>query len=390
MSLPGWPYYDEDEIEAVAAVLRSAKGNYWFGEQGAAFEREFADYCGVKYALAVANGTVALELALRSLEIGPGDEVIVTPRSFIASANCILLCGATPVFADIDSTSQNISPETVARAVSDRTRAIIAVHLAGWPCDMPAILDVACERGIHVIEDCAQAHGAAITDRKAGSFGAAAAFSFCQDKIISTGGEGGMMLTDDEEIWARAAAFRNHGRDPRSGTDAPGDEQFSYMHGSFGSNYRLTEMQSAIGRLQLQKLEGWLETRRQYAGILNERLEGMNILRLTVPPPGIKHAYYKYYAFLRPEYLREGWDRKRILRELNSSGVPCSTGICPEIYREKAYADRGFAPRQRLEAAAVLGETSLMLPVHPTLAGADVSSMAEIVGELLLQAGGDS
>jgi len=389
LSLPGWPHYGEDEIEAVAAVLRSAKGNYWFGEQGASFEREFAKYCGVEYALAVANGTVALELALRSLNIGPGDEVVVTPRSFIASANCILLCGATPVFADVDPDNQNITAESIRDVLTDRTRAIIAVHLAGWPCDMTGILEVARDHGIRVIEDCAQAHGAAVNNQKVGSFGDVAAFSFCHDKIVSTGGEGGMLLTDDEEIWACAAAFRNHGWDPRNNVIESGDEQFSYMHDSFGSNYRLTEMQSAIGRLQMKKLNGWLETRQKYAGIFNESLEGVNILRLTVPPPAVSHAYYKFYAFLRPEYLREGWDRKRIIGELKGRGVPSSTGICPEIYREKAYADNGFMPARRLPVAAELGETSLMFPVHPTLAETDVVSMAEIVREVLLQAGKD-
>ena len=379
--LPPWPVYSEAERSAVARVLEQGLGNYWYGSEGKAFEREFASYCGVNHGLAVANGTVALELCLSALGIGPGDEVVTTPRSFIATANSIVLCGATPVFADIDPDSQNITPESVRAVITGNTRAILAVHLAGWPCDMAGLRQLAGEKGLYLIEDCAQAHGASVNGVKVGALAHAAAFSFCHDKIISTGGEGGMLVTDDEELWAKAAAFRNHGRDPRH---EPGNKhEYPYLHGSVGSNYRMTEMQAAIGRRQLTKLEAWLEERKRNVAILNEALQDVDILRIPRPVGNLRHAYYRYYAFLRKEKLLQDWNRTRIMDALQAAGIPCDIGICPEIYREPAYRNMFGSEHARLPCARELGETSIAFPVHPGIGAERMVAMANSIRAIL-------
>ncbi|MFB4202408.1 UDP-4-amino-4-deoxy-L-arabinose--oxoglutarate aminotransferase [wastewater metagenome] len=381
-----WPSHDADEIEAVQRVLASGRVNYWNGEEGRAFEREFAAFHGIPYAVAVANGSVALELALRSLGIGEGDEVIVTPRTFLASASSIVMCGARPVFADVDPVSQNITPETARAVLTERTRAVMTVHVAGWPCDMPGFIELAREKDLRLIEDCAQAHGATINGHPVGSFGDAAAFSFCTDKIMTTGGEGGMVLFRDEGAWRRGWSYKDHGKDWDAVYNREHPPGFRWLHESFGTNWRLTEMQSAVGRVQLRKLPEWSAQRRANAQVLTEAFSGQPALRLTVPPVYIGHAYYKYYAFIRPERLKAGWDRDRVTAAIRERGVPCMQGSCSEVYLEKAFDGIGLRPDERLPAAQELGETSLMFVVHPTLTEADMAHIADVARDVLGEA----
>jgi sugar O-acyltransferase (sialic acid O-acetyltransferase NeuD family) len=362
-----WPSFDEEQIEAAITVLRSGKVNYWTGEEGRQFEAEFAAFTGCQYSVALANGTLALELALYALEIGPGDEVIVPSRTFIASASCVVARGATPVIADVDPVSQNLTSETVRAVISPRTKAIIAVHLAGWPCDMDPLMDLARQHSLKVIEDCAQAVGATYQGRSVGSLGDVAAFSFCQDKIITTGGEGGMLTTNDESLWKRAWSFKDHGKSWDAVHHREHSGVFKWLHESFGSNYRMTEMQAAIGRVALRKLPAWIDQRRKNAELLTESFAVIPALRLTLPPATIGHGYYKYYAFVRPERLLGGWDRDRIVRALQKQGVPCGSGSCSEIYLEMAFQHAQLGPSQRLPVAQELGDNSLMFLVHPTL-----------------------
>jgi dTDP-4-amino-4,6-dideoxygalactose transaminase len=384
-SFPSWPEFAADEIDAVDHVLRSGKVNYWTGGQGRAFEMEFARYVGTKHAVALANGSVALELALISLGIQPGDEVIVTPRTFIASASSIVLRGATPVFADVDRDSQDLTVDTIRPCITPRTRAIIVVHLAGWPCDMNPILELARERGLVIIEDCAQAHGAEYKGRKVGSFGDISVFSFCQDKIMSTGGEGGMLLTNSDVLWKKAWSYKDHGKsyDAVNARGNTAGSAFQWVHESFGSNWRMTEMQSAIGRIQLGKLDQWVGQRRANAHCLANRLSKLSVLRVPLPDSELSHAYYKFYAFLHTDRLKPGWDRDRLVSAINAAGVPCFSGSCSEVYREKAFTDAGLAPERPLPVAMELGETSLMLPVHPTLAQDDIDRMTQTVEQVM-------
>jgi len=370
-----WPYYAEDEINAAADVLRSGQPNYWGGSEGRSFEAEFASFHGMDHAVVLANGTVALELALHALGVGDGDEVVVSPRTFIASASCIIQRGARPVFADVDADSQNITPETVLPVLTERTRAILTVHLAGWPCDMPRFAALAAEHNLLLIEDCAQAHGARIDGRLVGSFGDAAAFSFCTDKIMTTGGEGGMLLLRDKGAWRRAWSYKDHGKDWDAVYNREHPPGHRWQVESFGTNWRLPEMQSAIGRAQLRKLNGWVSRRQANAKVLQDAFSGLPGIRLTVPPTGISHAYYKYYAFVAPERLSSGWSRDRIVQTLQDQGVNCLQGSCSEIYLEKAFEGTDLRPAERLPVAKSLGATSLMFQVHPTL---DARAMNEV------------
>lgn len=381
-----WPHFDEDEILSVTEILRSGRVNYWTGEQAKTFEQEFANFCGTEYGIALANGTVALELALRSLGIGEGDEVIVTPRTFIASASCVVMMGAAPVFADIDLDSQNITAASIQEVISPRTKAIIVVHHAGYPCDMDPIMALADEYGLAVIEDCAQAHGARYQGRPVGGLGHVAAFSFCQDKIMTTGGEGGMLVTNSHDVWEKSWSFKDHGKSYDAVYNRQYPAGFRWLHESFGTNWRMTELQGAIGRIQLKKLPQWHAKRTHNASRLTTHLSDIPALRVSRPPATISHAYYKYYVNVCSASLKPGWDRDRILNAITQKGVPCFTGTCPEIYLEKAFESAGLKPSARLPNAMKLGETSLVFLVHPTLTDNDIDFAAEVVRGVMVEA----
>jgi dTDP-4-amino-4,6-dideoxygalactose transaminase len=293
--------------------------------------------------------------------------------------------GATPVFAEIDRDSQNIKASTIEQKITSRTKAIIPVHLAGWPCDMPAIMNLARRHEIKVVEDCAQAHGARFNGKPVGSFGDLAAFSFCQDKIMTTAGEGGMLLTNDNVAWQQAWEFKDHGK---SWERVHADDHplgFRWLHESFGSNWRLTEIQGAIGLIQLGKLDDWVKARRANADRLRNGLSDLSALRIPEPASNEYHAYYKFYAFVRPERLKHGWSRDRILTAMHEKGIPGLSGACPEIYREKAFSGQNH---EVLPIARELGETSIMFMVHPTLDCSDIDNVIAVVRDVVLGATG--
>jgi dTDP-4-amino-4,6-dideoxygalactose transaminase len=384
--MPRWPSASEDEIEAAVAVLRSGAINYWTGDEGRKFEREFAAACGCEHAIVLANGTVALELALWALGVGPGDEVIVPSKTFVATASAAVMRGAIPVIADVDPDSQNLTAQSVAAVLSSRTKAVIAVHFAGWPCDLDPLLELANQHGLKLIEDCAQAHGAKYKGRPVGGFGDVAAFSFCQDKIITTGGEGGMLTTNDRDLWERSWSYKDHGKSWDAVYHRPSNSIFKWLHESFGTNWRLTEMQSAIGRAALRRLDESVARRRDHAAVVQQELQSVPGLRIVVPPPEAFHSYYKYYAFVRPELLRPDWDRDRIVRAIQAEGIPCGSGGCSEIYREQAFVAAGLGPPQPLPVAQQLSDTSLMFLVHPTLEHGDILDSCRAVQKVLTAA----
>jgi dTDP-4-amino-4,6-dideoxygalactose transaminase len=366
-------------LAAVVRVLQSGKVNYWTGEEGRQFEREFAAATGCQHAVAVANGTLALELAIQALDIPPGSEIITTPRTFIASASCAVARGCVPVLADVDPVSQNITANTIEQVITHRTRAIIAVHLSGWPCDMDSIMELAERHDLKVIEDCAQASGASYKGRPVGSLGHAAAFSFCQDKIISTGGEGGMLTTQDQRVWERAWSFKDHGKSWEQVYNQEHELGFRWLHESFGTNWRMTEVQAAIGRIQLRKLPEWIRLRRANLDRLSEALSRFPCLRIPWIPEWIGHAAYKAYVFVRPEQLRDGWSRDRLMAEIGERGVPCFSGTCSEIYLEKAFTSLGLGPEHPLPTARMLGETSLLFLVHPNLTETNLEETVDVL-----------
>ena len=395
-----WPSFTTEEADAVRDVLLSNRVNYWTGPEGRDFEREFAAWCGVRHAIALANGTLALDLALKALGIGPGDEVVVTPRTFIASISCVVNAGAVPVFADVEPDSGNISAETIARVLGPRTRAVICVHLGGWPCDMDPIMALAAAHGLKVIEDCAQAHGARYKGRSVGSIGHVGAWSFCQDKIMTTGGEGGMVTTNDPALWRDMWAFKDHGKSYEAVYERQHPPGFRWLHESFGTNWRMLEMQAVIGRIQLRRMAEWSARRSRNAAAIHSACAVFGALRVPLfrcssqrcsatcarqagDSRGCEHASYKCYVYVRPDQLADGWSRDRIIEAINGHGVPCYQGSCSEVYLERAFDGTGWRPAQRLPVARELGETAIMFLVHPTLTEAEILKTCDAIRSVM-------
>jgi len=388
-----WPSFTQEEAAAVQQVLLSNKVNYWTGTECRNFEKEFAAWAGTEYAVALSNGTLALDVALKALDIGPGDEVVVTPRTFIASVSCVVNAGATPVFADVEEDSGNISAATIARVVTSRTKAVICVHLAGWPCDMDPIMALADAHGFKVIEDCAQAHGARYKGRGVGSIGHIGAWSFCQDKIMTTGGEGGMVTTNDRALWSAMWSFKDHGKNWEAVYERQHPPGFRWLHDGFGTNWRMLEMQAVIGRIQLRQMSDWSAMRARNAQAILSACRSHAALRVPEFPThggdaasSSMHAQYKCYVYVRPEKLAQGWSRDRIVEAINALGVPCYQGSCSEVYLEKAFDDTGWRPAVRLPVARQLGEDSLMFLVHPTLTTAEVNKCCDAVHNVMQEA----
>ncbi len=381
-NLSSWPHYEEDEIAAVKNILATGKVNYWTGEEGRLFEKEFSEYIGVNHCVAVMNGTVALEAALYAIGLGAGDDVIVPARTFIGTASAVIKVGAKPIVADIDPISQNISVETAEAALTENTKAIIVVHLAGWPCDMQSLLLFAQKHNLKIIEDCAQAIGATLDGKKIGSFGNVAAFSFCQDKIMSTGGEGGMVATNNHDIWQKIWSLKDHGKNYDAVYHKKHPIGFRWLVDSFGTNLRMTEMQAAIGRIQLNKINHWITLRRRNAAILTEKFSHIPALRISIPNSATNHVYYTYYAFVIPDKLKTNWTRDRIIEAINAENIPCFVGSCSEIYLEEAFQKAQLQPASRLPIARELGETSLMFHVHPMLTEDEMKRVADVVEKI--------
>ena len=378
-----WPSFTQEEADAVSKVLLSNKVNYWTGQECREFEKEFATFAGTQYAVALANGTVALDVALKALNIGAGDDVIVTSRTFLASASSIVTAGANPIFADVELDSQNISARTIEAVLTPNTKAIICVHLAGWMCDMDPIMQLAAERGLYVIEDCAQAHGAQYKGKPAGSIGHISAWSFCQDKIMTTGGEGGMVTTNDEALWKKMWSYKDHGKNFDSIYNKQHPPGFRWLHDSFGTNWRMMEMQAVIGRIQLKKMTDWTEIRNQNMQRIYSAFEKAPYITIFQPSNDYVHAAYKCYVQVNVDQLPEGWSRDRIMNEIAELGVPCFSGSCSEVYLEHAFDNTPWRPTQRLQNAQKLGENSLMFLVHPTLSEDSINQTISAIEQVL-------
>ena len=382
-----WPSFTQEEANAVSQVLLSNKVNYWTGQECRQFENEFAKWADSKYAIAMGNGTLALDVALQALDIGAGDEVIVTPRTFIASISSVVNAGATPVFADVDEATGNITPESIAAVLTAKTKAIVCVHLAGWPCDMDGIMALAEQHNLYVIEDCAQAHGARYKGRSVGSIGHIGAWSFCQDKVMTTGGEGGMVTTNDEQLWRKMWAYKDHGKSYAAVYETEHPPGYRWLHESFGTNWRMTEMQAVLGRIQLTRMPDWTAKRMANAqAILDTCAKWEAKGYLSVPRleesaqfADSTHAYYKLYVYVQPDNLPKEWSRDRIIEEINKLGVPCFSGSASEVYLEKAFDNTGLRPESRLPVAKQLGETSLMFLVHPTLTADEIKQTVQAI-----------
>ncbi|TMX58604.1 DegT/DnrJ/EryC1/StrS family aminotransferase [Vibrio rotiferianus] len=381
-----WPSFTQEEADAVSRVLLSNKVNYWTGNECREFEKEFAAWVGCEYAIALGNGTLALDLALKALGVGEGDEVITTPRTFLASASSIVTSGAAPVFADVDLNSQAITAESIQAVLTPKTKAVIVVHLAGMPAEMDAIMALSQQHGFYVIEDCAQAHGAKYKGRSVGTIGHIGAWSFCQDKIMTTGGEGGMVTTNDKALWSTMWSYKDHGKSFDAIYNREHPPGFRWLHESFGTNWRMTELQAVIGRIQLARMLAWTAQRQANAAQIDEAVADLSVVRRVEVPEYSEHAEYKHYLFVEPENLADGWTRDRIVEAIVERGVPAYQGSCSEVYLEKAFDNTPWRPNKRLENAVRLGETSLMFLVHPTLTEQEMLKTIDVLRQVLSEA----
>jgi hypothetical protein len=356
-----WPQLNEKMISSVTEILKSGKLNQWNNKIVNDFEKKFARYIDCKYAVAVCNGTSALELCIKTLNINENDEIIVTPRTFIASASCCSWNKIKPVFVDVDINSQNITLETIKKYITPNTRAIILVHLAGWPCDLEDICNYCKNNNIYVIEDCAQAHGAKYNGKSVGTWGDINAWSFCQDKIITTGGEGGMVTTNSEDFFKLAWSIKDHGKGYDCVYKKTHPNGFRWLHENNGTNWRMLPIQAGIGIHALDELETWHNHRQEIANIYNNELSNIKGIRITIPPSNVIHAYYKYYFFIIEDMFKIS--RDEIIDLINKEGIFCQVGSCSEIYNEKSLHE--FKPSYPLKNAQELFKTSILLKCDP-------------------------
>ena len=372
-----YPYFDKYTLKKVERVLKSGRVNYWTGKECTNFEKEFSNYHNIKYSVAVFNGSVALEIVLKALNLKPTAAVIVTPRSFVISASCVLNMGLKPIFADVNLNG-NLNIVGIRKAYKPGVKAIIAVHLNGLSCDLDPIVQFAKEKKLYLIEDCSQAHGAIYKGKKVGSFGDIAIWSFCQDKIISTGGEGGMISTNNNKLWLKCWSIKDHGKNYNNVFYKKHKTGFRWLHDNLGSNYRMTEMQAAIGRMQLKTLDNQLKIRNAIANIYLNELKDYYQKYHLLQKPDFKcqtcpfkqnekkcnkcmHAFYRLNLFVNKNKIKQN----HLLQLINKKKINCSVGSCPEIYREKIFKKFKFYPKQRLTNAKLLGESSIMFPIDP-------------------------
>lgn len=382
-----WPAYTEEEIEAVVRVMRSGKLNQWTGEEVLLFQSEFAQWLGVRHAVALANGTVALELALRALGIGPGDEVIVTSRTFYASASCVASLGATVVFCDVDRCSGNMSAKTVLPLITSKTRAIVAVHIGGLACEMEQIQAIAKAHHLHLIEDCAQAHGATYNGQRIGTFGDIACWSFCNEKIMTTLGEGGMLSTNSSELFNFVNSYKDHGKNFEKLKEKGPAFGYKYVHDTLGTNLRMTEVQAAVGRVQLKSLEGFVRQRNLNAQLLSTYLEGFGFLRepkhSAKTPKNSINSYYRYYLLLDDDYVKRVRSRDEVGQLVNKMGGTCFAGSCSELYLEGAFHGVSIYPQVRFSNASKYAQDSLAFLVHPNLTEEELVQNAKVLSQVL-------
>lgn len=322
----GWPIFDDREVSAVEEVVRSGKWGCLSGTKVSEFEKKFAEFQGAKYGICIVNGTAALEVALRAVGVKAGDEVIVPPYTFIASASAVLMIGAIPVFVDVEPESYNLDPTKIEAAITPKTKAILAVHIAGGPADMDGIMAVAKKHGLKVVEDAAQAHGAEWDGRRVGAIGDAGTFSFQASKNLNSG-EGGIVVTNDPEVYSKAWSLHNIGRVP--------DGQW-YEHRILGWNMRMTEFQAAILLAQMERLEDQMKTRDENARYLSEELskiEGISPLKRH--PKATSHAYHLFVLRYDPKAFNDA-PRSAFIKALQAEGIPCSSGYVP-LYKEQLF-----------------------------------------------------
>ena len=371
-----WPNYDGNILSKISKLLQSGKTNYLVGKEGLLFEKNFSKFYKIKFANAVANASLGLELSLLSLNLNKGDEVIVTPRSYHSSVSCVIRAGLTPVFADVDRQTMNICPKSIRKNISKKTKAIICVHLYGMPCEMNDIIKLSKEYKINVIEDCSQAHGSKIGRKYVGSFGDISVFSYCQDKIISTGGEGGMIATNNKKLNDRIWSLKEIGKNKDKFFKINSlSNDFPYVHDTIGTNARITEIQSCIGNYQLKQLKSYIRARNENAKIFFNKLKNCKHLIIPNHNSQITHSYYRYTVIISNEKL----SRSILMKNLKKKGVACNVGGCPTIYNEKYFVEKFNVNIKNYPNAEYLKNRTLSFLVDQTISKKEINKVSSIL-----------
>ena len=381
MQKKNWPNFSKKLISKINTIINSGEINYTTGPYGKKFEKQFSNFTGNKYSIAISNGTAALEVAIKSLKLPKNSEIIVSARSFFSSASCIVNTGYVPIFADVELSNQNISIDEINEKITKKTKAIICVHLAGLPCDMISINKLAKKKKLKIIEDCSQAHGASINLKQVGSFGDVATWSFCTDKIISTLGEGGMISTNNKRVYEFCKKYINHGTAKQKKKNS---NKFIYNKDSFGTNLRITEIQSVAGLEQLKDLKITQKKREKISkGYFDLISKYSDFINCHMPEKDIKNAWYRFYFFLKPNMKRCQKIRYQMIKSLNTDTLRCFAGACPEIYLERAFKNLKNFKVKRLKNCKVLGQTSIALDVNHTLKNYELNKNLLIIKSVL-------
>ena len=379
-----WPHFSNSEIQKVSQILESGKINYWTGKEGRLFESEYAKFCKVNYGIAVSNGTVAIEMALKAIGIKKNDEVIVPSCTYVATASAVLSLGGNPVFADIDLNTLNVTVDSIKKCITKKTKAVIVVHLGGCPCEMRPIISLVKKKNLKLIEDCSQAHGAKYENKPVGSFGDLSTWSFCQDKIISTAGEGGMITTNNKKYRDFVWSLKDHGKSEISLKKQQKKIGFKWIHDNEGSNYRLTEIQSAVGRIQLKNINKTNNNRKKFAKRLSYVLSKYKKnIRVPFFDNSIHHAWYRFYVFIEINNKVSKNYRDRLLKFLNANQIQCITGSCAEVYREKVFRKNNLSPKKRHKNAMRISDSSLAFIIHPDFNEKQIRDMCNKIDRAL-------
>lgn len=380
-----WPIVSKQEKILINRVLNSNKLNYWTGHNCKLFEKEYSNFFNKKYGISVCNASVGLDISLKALNLQKDSEVIVSPRSYVSSASCVINNNLKPVFADIDINSQNMCPKSIKQLINKKTKVIILVHLAGYPCEMNEITSIAKKNNIFLIEDCSQSHGSSYYGRYTGSFGDIAVWSFCNDKIINTLGEGGMICVNDDKIYKKIWSLKDCGKNFNKIINKPSNTyNFRWIHDFNGTNLRMTELQAAIGRHQLKKLTGFVKLRKRNANTIYDALKKSNLAIIPKIPDYISHSFYRCYILLNFKKIKKNWSKEKIIKHLNLEGVECNSGSCPEIYKEKVFKNLGYKFDKK--NAKSINQSAISFLVHPTISFKSIKMKAKIIKKIFLEA----
>lgn len=357
-----WPSYSLKEANDVKQAIIKSNLNYWTGKETLKFEKKFSNFFGLKYALAISNASTGLDIAIKALNIQKNDEVIVSPKSYYSSVSCIIKNKAKPIFIDVNLNSHCFDENKIEEKITNKTKLILCVHLGGFPCNMKKIKKIAKKYNLFILEDCSQAHGAMIGNKFVGTFGDISVWSFCNDKIISTG-EGGVISSNKKKLFKKIWSLKENGRDYDAVYSKKHKFGYKWIHNHLGYNYRMTEMQAILGLNQLNKLNKNISIRNYFYQQIIKNYENFEAVKFQKIPKSYTNSFYRLYAIVNLNFIKSEWDRDRLIKYLNKIGIDCNVGSCSELYKEKGIK-KYFKNNHILPNAEILSKNSIAFNIH--------------------------